>query len=407
MFDAEFMEVYKAVMLYQRPQLHTLTAEIQRHGTFIHVLVGPRQVGKTTLAHQLSEALGLSNMYATADSPTPLDSTWIETHWRRAVAEAVAHGEPVLLVLDEVQKVRGWSETLKLLWDSRDPAHDVRLLILGSSALMMQEGLTESLAGRFFLHRCGHWSFSECRDAFGWRLEQWVYFGGYPGAAPLYDDETTWKRYITDSLIETVLSRDVLQMSRIAKPVLLRHLFALAATLPAQSVSYTKMLGQLHDAGNTTTLAHYLKLLEAAFLASGLELFSRGQQRKRGSSPKLVLWNNALINALSTRLFAESLADPIWWGRLVENAVGAHLCACLNSVEYSLTYWRDGDHEVDFVISRGNHVWAIEVKSGRSGRTAGMERFRKRYPEAAVLMVGGQGIPLEEFFSRDARVWLG
>jgi hypothetical protein len=195
-------------------------------------------------------------------------------------------------------------------------------------------------------------------------------------------------------------------MSKIAKPVLIRHLFALAATLPAQSVSYTKMLGQLHDAGNTTTLAHYLKLLEQAFLVSGLEVFSRGQQRKRGSSPKLVLWNNALVNALSTRSFADSLSDTVWWGRLVENAVGAHLCNNLNSVEYGITYWRDGNNEVDFVVSRGRDVWAIEVKSGRTGKTAGLTRFRNRYPDARTLLVGGQGIPLVEFFSRDVAAWL-
>jgi hypothetical protein len=336
----------------------------------------------------------------------PLDAAWIETNWRRAVAEGTASGTPVLLILDELQKVRGWSETLKLLWDNRTAGPEIRVIILGSSALLMQEGLTESLAGRFFLHRCTHWGYSECRAAFGWSLEQWLYFGGYPGAASFTNDEISWKRYISDSLIETVLARDVLQMSKVAKPVLLRHLFALAATLPAQCVSYTKMLGQLHDAGNTTTLAHYLKLLEAAFLASGLELFSKGVQRQRGSSPKLVLWNNALVNALSTRSYSDSISDTIWWGRLVENAVGAHLCNSLNSVEYSVSYWRDGNHEVDFVIARGHDVWAIEVKSGRSGKTAGLIRFRARYPDARALLVGAQGIPLEEFFSQDVRTWL-
>jgi predicted AAA+ superfamily ATPase len=166
------------------------------------------------------------------------------------------------------------------------------------------------------------------------------------------------------------------------------------------------MLDRLHDAGNTTTLAHYLKLLEMAFLASGLELFSRGKQRKRGSSPKLVLWNNALVNALSTRTFADALGDTIWWGRLVENAVGAYLCNCLYSVEYEVTYWREGGHEVDYVIARGRDVWALEVKSGRSGKTTGLTRFRDRYPKARVLLVGGQGIPLEAFFSKDPVSWL-
>lgn len=393
-------------MNYKRPLQATLLNELSRPTPVIHAMIGPRQVGKTTIARQIQEAIGIPGIYATADSPVPLDAAWVETQWRRAVAEATSSGTPVLLILDELQKVRGWSETLKLLWDGRTDGLDIRVLILGSSALLRQEGLTESLAGRFFLHRCVHWGYPEIQAAFGWSLEQWIYFGAYPGAAVLTDDETTWKRYIADSLIETVLARDVLQMSKVAKPALLRHLFALAATLPAQRVSYTRMLGQLHDAGNTTTLAHYLKLLESAFLASGLELFSQGVQRKRGSSPKLVLWNNALVNALSTRSFAGSLADTAWWGRLVENAVGAHLCNSLISVEYSVTYWREGNYEVDYVVSRGREVWAIEVKSGSSGKASGLNRFRTRYPAAKALLVGAQGIPLAEFFSKPAGAWL-
>lgn len=393
-------------MNYQRKLVNDLRGALSRPTTIIHVMIGPRQVGKTTIARQLEASLGFPALYATADSPTPLDAGWIETQWRRAVATVPPDGGPLLLILDEVQKVRGWSEAIKALWETRGDGPEIRVLILGSSALLVQEGLTESLAGRFFLHRCTHWGYPECRDAFGWNLERWIYFGGYPGAAAFLADESTWKRYIADSLIETVLARDVLQMARIAKPTLLRHLFGLAAALPAQIVSYTKMLGQLQDAGNTTTLAHYLRLLESAFLVSGLELFSRGQQRKRGSSPKLVFWNNALVNALSTRSFAASIGDTVWWGRLVENAVGAHLCNTLTPVEHSLTYWRDGVHEVDFVVARGLDVWAIEVKSGRSGRTAGLARFRARYPEAKALLVGGAGISLADFFSRDAGSWL-
>ncbi len=393
-------------MNYKRPLFTTLSAALSSPSPVIQVMIGPRQVGKTTIARQIQESIDVPTLYATADSPVPLDSGWLETQWRRAVSESATTGLPVLLILDELQKVRGWSETLKLLWDNRHSGPDIRLLILGSSALMMQEGLTESLAGRFFLHRCSHWGYAECREAFGWNLQQWIYFGGYPGAVAFLEPESDWKRYITDSLIETVLARDVLQMSKINKPILLRHLFALAASLPAQSVSYNKMLGQLHDAGNTTTLAHYLKLLESAFLVSGLELFSQGIQRKRGSSPKLILWNNALVNALSGRSFSDTLTDTIWWGRLVENAVGAHLCNSLNSVEYQISYWRDGNHEVDFVVTRGVDIWAIEVKSGQRGSSSGLTRFRQRYPEAKVLLVGAQGIPLENFFSRDAATWL-
>ena len=392
--------------MYERQLLLSLRNELTKPTSVIHALIGPRQVGKTTIARQIQESINFPAIYATADSPVPLDSAWIETQWRRAITESNSTHSPILLILDELQKVRGWSETLKILWDTRLSGPEIRVLILDSSALLMQEGLTESLAGRFYLHRCSHWSYSECKAAFGWNLEQWIFFGGYPGAATFIDNEISWKRYITDSLIETVLARDVLQMSKIAKPVLLRHLFGLAATLPAQCVSYTKMLGQLHDAGNTTTLAHYLKLLESAFLVSGLELFSRNKQRKRGSSPKLVLWNNALISALSTRTFDASIADSVWWGRLVENAVGACLCNNLNSIEYDVTYWREGNYEVDYVIARGSELWAIEVKSGASGNLSGISRFNSRYPDARPLIIGGPGIPLEEFFSRNASEWL-
>lgn len=218
-------------------------------------------------------------------------------------------------------------------------------------------------------------------------------------------DEQQWKRYVSDSLIETVLARDVVQLQKITKPALMRHLFALAATFPAQIFSYNKMLGQLQDAGNTTTLAHYLRLLESAFLVSGIEVYSKGQIRKRGSSPKLILWNNALINAISSKTYRDAVGDPAWWGRLVENAVGSHLCNGLSGTEYSITYWRDGDKEVDFVVTRGAESWAVEVKSGRTGKISGIEHFRSKYGDANALVVGAGGIPLEQFFMSEANVW--
>lgn len=309
-------------------------------------------------------------------------------------------------MLDEIQKVRGWSEVVKRLWDAeRAASGPVRPLLLGSSALLLQKGLTESLSGRFFLHRFTHWTWPECREAFGWDLHHWIFFGGYPGAADLVNDEPKWRRYVTDSLIETVLSRDVLQLQTVNKPALLRHLFALAATCPAQIVSYTKMLGQLLDAGNTTTLAHYLTLLQSAFLASGLEAFSHGKIRKRGSSPKLILWNNALINATSLRSFDESQRDGAWWGRLVENSVGAHLLNGLQGPQWNVSYWREGDLEVDFVVTHGASVWAVEVKSGRGGKTRGIEAFRRHYPDSKTWILGTDGLPLEEFFARPAADW--
>ena len=395
-------------MAFERPVVADLAKALERRPSLLQVLVGPRQVGKTTAAAQVEKRLGWPSHSASADAPLPHPPEWIETQWRLARATAAATKRRVLLVLDEIQKVRGWSEVVKRLWDEElRLGGKVRPLLLGSSALLVQKGLTESLAGRFFLHRCTHWSWPECREAFGWPLERWLYFGGYPGAAPFADDELAWKRYVTDSLIETVIARDVLQMQTVTKPALLRHLFALAAGYPSQILSYTKMLGQLQDAGNTVTLAGYLRLLETAFLASGLELYTKGQVRKRGSSPKLILWNNALINAPSTRTFAQANADGAWWGRLVENAVGAHLLNGLHGPQWSINYWRANGDEVDFVVAHGARAWAVEVKSGRGGKPAGMAAFRKRYPKAKAWLVGATGIPLPEFFARPAGDWFG
>lgn len=394
-------------MEFERSIVKTLASALRKRLPVFQVLIGPRQVGKTTISRQVLKKLPYPSVYASADSPLPPGPEWIETQWRLADFEARKTGKPVVLVLDEVQKVRGWSESLKLLWDrTQQERKDIRPLVLGSSALLLQEGLTESLAGRFFLTRCPHWSFNECSSAFGWDLRTWLYFGGYPGAAVFIHDEQQWKQYVTDSLIETVLARDVLQMQKITKPALLRHLFALSAAFPAQIFSYNKMLGQLQDAGNTTTLAHYLKLLESAFLVSGLELFSRGQTRKRGSSPKLILWNNALINPLSSKTFREAVGDASWWGRLAENAVGAHFSNGLSGTGYTLTYWRDGDKEVDFVVTKGSSIWAIEVKSGRSGKVSGLERFRSKYRKTKAFVVGDTGIALEKFFLESPEAWL-
>ena len=370
---------------------------LQKGMPFIQVIIGPRQVGKTTGAEQIIDQLPFPATYATADAAIPHGPEWVETQWQLALSKS-KKSEPTLLVLDELQKVHGWSEVLKRLWDTR--TSDIRVLVLGSSALLLRQGMSESLAGRFYLNRFTHWNLSECQDAFGWDLNQWLYFGGYPGAALFADNEMSWKQYVADSLIETVLSKDVLQTDRISKPALLRNLFGLTCSFPSQIFSYNKMLGQLADAGNTTTLAHYLKLLDNAFLATGLEQFSKGQVRKRGSSPKLLLWNNALISALSPKNFIESRQNSSWWGRIVENAVGAHILndTCSNP-RITLTYWNKGNYEVDFVIQRGEDIVALEIKSGRPVKSVGLSLFRKAYPEAKAIIVGSGGIPLEDFFN--------
>lgn len=392
---------------YERPIVKNIFHGMGLPKKLLHIITGPRQVGKTTAAAQVAEKWKGPVVNASADLPLPPDAEWVVGQWERALFESKRHknqGAEVLLILDEVQKVRGWSEVVKDLWDKecRERA-GIQVIILGSSSLLIQKGLSESLAGRFFLYKCPHWGFSEMEQAFSWDLDQWLFFGGYPGAAPFIDQETIWSRYVLDSLIETVLVKDVLQLQTIAKPALLRHLFMLSAVHPAQILSYNKMLGQLQDAGNTTTLAHYLRLLESAFLISGLELFKGGKRQKRGSSPKLIIWNNGIINALMANSMKDSRNDYSWWGRLIENAVGAHLLNHLTSLPYSVYYWRYKGLEVDFVVKTPKQIWGLEVKSGKSKNPKGISEFRKNYPEARIMLIGPQGIALEEFFRTDPR----
>jgi predicted AAA+ superfamily ATPase len=363
----------------------------------LQIVIGPRQVGKTTAARQAAARSECPCHYASADEALPPGPEWIEAQWNAALRLAAHCETPAWLILDEIQKVRGWSEEVKRLWDA-DTTGKIQPLLLGSSALLLQKGLSESLAGRFFLHRCSHWSWPEMRAAFGWDLETWLVFGGYPGAANYIGDPELWMRYISDSLIDTTLSRDILQLETVAKPALLRHLFGLAAHYPSQVLSFNKMLGQLVDAGNTTTLSHYLQLLGQAFLITGLSAYSGGEVRRRASSPKLIVQNNALVTASNPRAFAMKNTDAAWRGRLVENAVGAVLLQEYTSSTTNLYYWRDGMLEADFVLADGPQLFGIEVKSGRPDKISGLAAFKKKYPKANPLIIGSSGIPLETFF---------
>jgi predicted AAA+ superfamily ATPase len=385
-----------------RPFVAQIEAALESRPALVQVLVGARQTGKTTAADQIAARWNGPVIQASADLPLPPGHEWIEMHWDRARREVPKpRRAAALLVLDEVQKVGGWSEVVKARWDEdRRTGHPVRPLLLGSSALLVQKGMVESLAGRFFLHRCPHWSFVECEEAFGWDLDRWIFFGGYPGAALLADDEDAWRRYVSDSLVETAIARDVLSLQQVGKPLLLRHLFGLVSQHPAEILSFNKMLGTLQDAGNTVTLAHYLRLLEASFLVSGLDRLA-GRVRQRGSSPKIVLWNNALVTALSSVSFAEARREPSYWGRLVENAAGAHFLNGLWPPRYTVGYWRDRNDEVDFVVVAGRTRTAIEVKSGRPSRPVGLAAHRRRFPSSRAVTIGAGGIPLEEFFRSD------
>lgn len=393
-------------MSYARPLLEVLLERLRQPHRLVQVLAGPRQTGKTTLARQAMEALDLAASYATADGPAPFDPSWLEAQWELGRLRAAERGG-ALLVLDEIQKIRGWSEVFKRLWD--EDTHEkapLKVVVLGSAPLLVQGGLTESLAGRFEVIRVPHWSFDEMRDAFGFSLERFVFFGGYPGAAPLVDDEDRWRACILDSIIEPTIARDVLLMTRVDKPALLRRLFGLACEYSAQILSYQKMLGQLQDAGNTTTLAHYLDLLGGAGMVTGLQKFSGSEARRRGSSPKLLALDTALVSASTGTSFEKTRRDDRLWGRLIETAVGAHLVNT-GSPQVEAFYWRERDREVDLVLREGRRVAAIEVKSGRSrGAHPGLEAFAKRFPTRRKLLVGSGGVPLEEFLSHPAAVWV-
>lgn len=379
-----------------RPIVDRVFDRLTHPPPLLQVVVGPRQVGKTTAARAIAARWEGPVVVAAADELFPPDAGWIAAQWDRARR---ATNGPALLVLDEVQKVPAWSDAVKGLWDAdRAVGRDVRVLLLGSSALLLAHGTHESLAGRYFLHRFPHWGWPEVRDTFGWDLDRWLFFGGYPGAAPLAADEPTWRSYVRDALIEPTIARDVLSLRPVSKPTLLRHLFALSCLVPAQALSYNKMLGELHDAGNTSTLADYLHLLEQAFLVSGLEKYSGSPVKRRGSSPKLVVWNNALVSAVAGYRFEQARDDRAWWGRLVENAVGGHLVSGLQGVG-EVGWWRDRDQEVDFVVTVGLRRFAIEVKSGRRQGAGGVDAFTARYPGSTPMIVGTGGIPLEEFFS--------
>ncbi len=376
---------------------------------FIQVLAGSRQVGKTTLAGRAAARSGLPSRHASADEPTLRDTHWIQQQWEAARNLAVeADAEGALLVLDEVQKVTGWSEAVKHLWDADTrTGRRLKVVLLGSAPLLVERGLGESLAGRFEMLRLPHWSFAEMREAFGWSLEQYLFYGGYPGAAPLIRQPGRWMRYVRDSLIEPIVSRDVLLLSRVDKPALLRRLLELGCAYSGQILSYTKMLGQLQDAGNTTTLAHYLDLLSGAGLVTGLQKYAGGVARRRASSPKLQVFNTALITAQAGITLAQARADRTFRGRLVESAVGAHLTNAAAMGDCDVHYWRDRNREVDFVVSTGRTLVAIEVKSGRAPETLpGMAAFSEAFRPARKLLVGGDGIDLETFLSTPVDNWL-
>ncbi len=391
---------------FQRPLADTLSRRLAEPRRFIQVVAGPRQVGKTTLVQQVVETAGLPVVFTSADEPTLRGPAWISQQWDAARLQMGSDG--ALLVIDEVQKAAHWAESVKRLWDEDTRRRcPLKVVLLGSAPLLIQQGLSESLAGRFEILHLPHWSLEEMHAAFGFSLEQFLFFGGYPGAAPLVADHDRWVRYIRDALIETTIARDVLLMTRVDKPALLRRLFELGCRYSGQVLSYTKMLGQLQDAGNTVTLAHYLDLLAAAGMLAGISKYAGQSVRSRGSSPKLQVFNTALLSALSGLTLAEARADADFWGRLAESAVGAHLANAAASGTGEVFYWRERNREVDFVVKAGRRLTAIEVKSRRTNELLpGMAAFTEMFQPDRTLLVGGDGISIDQFLSCPVEHWV-
>jgi hypothetical protein len=387
--------------MFERVYLQQLITRLKEPKRFIQVLMGPRQVGKTTLIGQLTTQIDVSFIFESADAVAATDHVWITTLWDKARAKIRTKNlTEFLLIIDEIQKIDNWSEIVKKLWDEDAKNKvNIKVILLGSSRLLLQQGLTESLAGRFESTYIGHWTYSEMKDAFGFTPQQYVWFGAYPGSVSLINDEERWKNYVGNSLIETSISKDILMLTRVDKPALLKRLFELGCLYSGQILSFTKIVGQLQDAGNTTTLSNYLELLDTAGLLAGIEKYAADVIRKRSSSPKFQVHNTALISAQRNETFEQILTNKQEWGRLVESAIGAHLVNSALAHNFKVYYWRHRNEEIDFVLEKRGKIIGLEVKTNAASNNSGMNAFNKMYHPNQMLKIGEGGIPWEEFLS--------
>lgn len=389
--------------MYKRPQYEVLMSRIAEPRRRIQVVSGPRQVGKSTLVKQVFEDSHVPGYFVSADNVAIGGSDWITMVWETARAYMKAMDAPeYLLIIDEVHKINNWSEAVKKEWD-QDTFNDLplKVVILGSSRLLLKDGLTESLAGRYELIRMPHWSFGEMREAFDMDIDRYIYFGGYPGGAQYVGDEKRWRRYIKDSIVAPAIERDVLQTKTVYKPALMKQLFELGCAYSSEELSLNKMLGQLQDAGNVTTLAGYLNTLDESRLLCGLHKYAADEARKYNSVPKLMVYNTALFSVQSGMNWERAFTTPKEWGRWVESAVGGYLLNQSDEYDYKLYYWRERNDEVDFVIDYNGQVTAIEVKSGRRTGNVGLSVFREKFHPKQSFVVGSGGVPVEEFLSWD------
>lgn len=393
----------KFCSMYKRAEYQVITRRLKEPRRFVQVVMGPRQVGKSTVVKQVLKDLDAPYMFYSADNVPATNGGWISNCWAAVRSLMSSNGwKSVVLVIDEIQKIANWSEVVKKEWDD-DTFYDrdIRVLLLGSSRVLLERGLSESLAGRFEEIRMSHWSFREMNECFGVTLDQYIYYGGYPGAAFLYDDLDRFRQYIQSSIIDATINKDILMDTPISKPALLRQTFELGAAYSGNLLSLNKMLGMLQDAGNAATLAGYINLLNESGLLCGLQKFGVDMARRRASIPKLQVYNNALKTLYSTLSFEQAIADRKAWGHIFESGVGAYLICQAFAGRFEVFYWREKNDEVDFVLRKNEAVVAIEVKSNAEKCTTGLDKFRRCFNPQTAFVVGDGGIGAEEFFSMD------
>ena len=387
-------------MEYKRQPFAEVLERMNEPRRFIQVLAGPRQVGKSTLIDQALSECQLPHYLYNADGVDENDTDWIRRIWESVRTQMdTKQQKEAVLTIDEIHKIKRWSEIVKREWDADTRSHrQLKLFLLGSSRLMLRKGLTESLAGRFELIRLGHWTLQEMEDAFGWTLDEWVYYGGYPGSAGLIKDMRRWRKYIKESLVAPAIEKDVILTSNIYKPALMKQLFEVGCSYSAQLLSLTKALGQLQDAGNVTTLSSYLDILNQCNLLAGLQKYANDEARRYQSVPKFQVYNNALLTAFQGTTYEKDRIDPQIWGRWVESAVGAYLLGGAEEGSYKIYYWRERSDEVDYIIVRQGEAVALEIKSGRRGMNSGLPKFCDNFHPKRALVIGTDGIPFNDFF---------
>ena len=385
-----------------RQQLSVLKTRMEEPRRFIQVLAGPRQVGKTTLVQQFVQQTNTPVLSVSADLVEPTNKEWIILQWETVRSKMrIQQLTEYILIIDEIQRINDWSAVVKREWDAdTQQGINIKVILLGSSRLLLKDGLTESLFGRFELIRMTLWTFSEMREAFDFSLDEYIYFGGYPGGAMLRSDENRWLDYMQHAIIEPGIEKDVLMTKRILKPALMRQLFEIGCSYSSEELSFTKVLGQLQDAGNVTTLSNYLYTLSEANLLGGLQKYAKDKARRYQSSPKFMVYNTALLSALHGKGFDAERESPERWGRWVESAVGAYLLNQAEIYGYNVYYWRDNNDEVDFVLeNRNKELLAIEVKSGHRIDNAGVHVFEQKFHPIHTFIVGSNAFTTEEFLS--------